>query len=158
MRTIVDPWEQQRKLAKTTVAWSIGSLAAGTAWATRRDRWWRSFGQQHIGWGLVDLGIVAIVQGLQHREMNRLLDPYDADVVDRRRRHLCYILIGNAIADAGYVLMGAAMWRRLRHNPRAAGAGAAIIVQGLFLLVHDSHHARVLRTPRAVDGARVDPR
>lgn len=158
MRTRIDPWEQQRTLAKTTIAWSIGSLAVGTAFATRRDRWWRSFGQQHVGWGLVDLGIVAIVQGLQHREMNRLPDPYESDVLERRRRHLSYILIGNAIADAGYAVMGAAMWRRLRHNPRAAGAGAAIIIQGLFLLVHDSHHARVLRTPAAVGEAEADSR
>jgi hypothetical protein len=28
-----------------------------------------------------------------------------------------------------------------RTNPRASGAGAAIMLQGLFLLLHDAYHA-----------------
>ncbi len=28
-----------------------------------------------------------------------------------------------------------------RKDPRASGAGAAIMLQGLFLLLHDAHHA-----------------
>lgn len=145
MRTTPDPWVQQRTLARTTVAWSVGSIGIGALLWSRRDRWWRSFGQQHVGWGLVDLGIVAIVQGLQRREMTRLPDPYDATVLERRRRHLRAILIGNAVADAGYVATGAVMWARMRDNPRAAGAGAAIVIQGAFLLLHDAHHARECR-------------
>lgn len=152
MRTTPDPWRQQRTLATTTVVWSIGSLALGTVLATRRDRWWRSFGQQHAGWGLVDLGIVAIVQGLQRRAMNGLPDPYDAIVLDRRRRHLRAILIGNAVADAGYVAIGALMWGRMRDDPRAAGAGAAIAIQGSFLLLHDAHHARKCRPATPAGG------
>lgn len=154
MRTTPDPWLQQRKLATTTIVWAIGSVTLGAVLATRRDRWWRSFGQQHVGWGLVDLGIVAIVQGLQHREMSRLPDPYDAVVLDRRRQHLRAILIGNAVADAGYVTTGALMWQRMRDNPRAAGAGAAIVIQGAFLLLHDAHHARECRPSAAVGPSR----
>lgn len=141
MRTSPDPWRQQRELATTTIVWSLGSLALGTVMAPRRDPWWRSFGQQHVAWGAVDLGIVAVVQALQRREMTRLPDPYVPAVLERRRRHLRAILIGNAVADAGYVTTGLVMWRRMRDRPRAAGAGAAIVVQGLFLLLHDAHHA-----------------
>lgn len=149
MNSATDPWEQQRTLAKTTTGWAVASMVVGAVWASRRDPWWRSFGQQHLGWGLVDLGIVVVVQGLQRREMSRLPDPYDADVVDLRRRHLHKIMLGNAIADAGYVLTGAGMCRKLRHKPRGAGAGAAIVIQGVFLMVHDAYHARLGATPKA---------
>ncbi len=140
--TSMDAWERQRALARTTVVWALGSIGVGALLASRRDRWWRSFGQQHLGWGAVDLGIVGIVQLLQRRAMERLPDLYDPEVLDVRRRHLRRILLGNAIADVGYVVVGAVMWRRLRSNPRAAGAGAAIVIQGTFLLLHDGHHAR----------------
>ena len=135
-------------MAKTTTVWAAGSLLAGAVWVTRKDPWWKSFGQQHIGWGLVDLGIVVVVQGLQRRAMGRLPEPYDAAVLERRRRHLHKIMLGNAIADAGYVLTGAVMCRKLRHKPRGAGAGAAIVVQGAFLMVHDAYHARLSATPK----------
>lgn len=81
--------------------------------------------------------------------MNRASDPYDAAVVERRRQHLHKIMLGNAIADAGYVLTGAVMCRKLRHKPRGAGAGAAIVIQGAFLMLHDAHHARLSATPKA---------
>ena len=137
----MDAWERQRALARTTVVWAAGSIGVGAVLATGRNPWWRAFGQQHLGWGAVDLGIVAVVQALQERTMSRLRDPNEPAILDQRRRHLRRILVGNAVADAGYCVVGAVLWRRLRTNPRAAGAGAAIVIQGAFLMAHDSYHA-----------------
>ena len=133
-------WERQRLLARTTVGWAVGSIGAGAAWATRTDPWWHSFGVQHVGWGVVDLGIVAIVNRLQTRRMRGLADPYDPAALEDQRRRLHRVLVANAIADAGYCAVGAILWRR-KDRPRASGAGAAIVIQGAFLLLHDAHHA-----------------
>jgi uncharacterized protein DUF6992 len=158
----MNAWDRQRSLARTTVVWAAASIAAGGALASRRDPWWRSFGQQHVGWGVVDLAIVGVVQAAQRRRLSRLADPYAPSTLERERRHLRTILVVNAIADAGYCALGAELARR--SDRRAAGAGAAIVIQGAFLLLHDSHHAWRLmrgveaagRSRHADDGASAD--
>jgi hypothetical protein len=135
----VDPWERQRALGRTTIVWSALSIAAGLIFATRRDRWWRAFGRQHAGWGVVDVLIVAVAARLKARRMRRLPDPYDPAAMLRERRTLRGVLLGNVVADGAYVAAGAVLWNR--EDPRASGAGAAIVLQGLFLLLHDAYHA-----------------
>jgi uncharacterized protein DUF6992 len=135
----VDPWERQRALGRTTIVWSALSIAAGLIFATRHDRWWRAFGQQHAGWGVVDVLIVAVAARLKARRMRRLPDPYDQAAMRREQRTLRAVLLGNVVADAGYVAAGAVLWSR--EDPRASGAGGAIVLQGLFLLLHDAYHA-----------------
>lgn len=137
----MDPWQRQRALARTTVWWGVGSVGIGLALAARPDRWWRVFGLQHAGWGVVDLGIVAGVTLAQNRQMRRLANPYAPAELERQRRRLRTVLLINVVADAGYVVGGAALWRGRRERPAAAGAGAAIVIQGTFLLLHDGYHA-----------------
>ncbi len=141
MSASLDPWARQRSLARTTVVWGLASMGIGGVLATRQNRWWRAFGQQHLGWGAVDLGIVAVVQASQRRSMARLPDPYAAPTLAWQERKLHRVLLGNAIADAGYCVVGAVMMAKLRDKPRGAGAGAAIVIQGAFLMVHDGYHA-----------------
>ncbi len=136
----MDAWERQRELARTTTRWALGSIAAGAVLAARPDPWWRAFGRQHVGWGAVDLAIVALVNTLQARRMCRLPNPYGPAELEHERRTLRRVLLVNVVADAGYVVLGAVLWRG-RQDPRASGAGAAIVVQGTFLLLHDAHHA-----------------
>ena len=95
--------------------------------------------QQHVGWGVVDVLIVAVAARLQARRMTRLPNPYDPLAMQREQRTLRDVLLGNVVADAGYVVTGAVLCSR--KDPRASGAGAAIMLQGLFLLLHDAHHA-----------------
>jgi hypothetical protein len=135
----VDPWDRQRALGRTTIVWSAVSIAAGLIFVTRRDRWWRAFGQQHVGWGVVDALIVAAAARLKARRMRRLLDPYDPVAMRREQRTFRAVLLGNVVADAGYVVAGAVLWSR--KDALASGAGAAIVLQGLFLLLHDAYHA-----------------
>ena len=140
----MDAWERQRSLARTTTVWAVGSIAVGLALATRPDPWWRAFGQQHLGWGAADLGIVAVADLLRTRRMRRLPNPYAPVALDRERRHLRTVLLASVAADVGYVVGGAILWRRCRSDPRAAGAGAAIVLQGAFLLLDDGAHVRGL--------------
>jgi hypothetical protein len=135
----VDPWERQSAPGRTTIGWSAASIAGGLVLARRQDRWWRAFGQQHAGWGAVDLLIVAAAARLRARRMRRLSNPYDPVAIQREQRTLRAVLLGNVVADAGYVVTGAMLWSR--NDPRASGASAAIVLQGLFLLLHDAHHA-----------------
>ncbi len=136
----MDAWDRQRALARTTTFWGAGSIAVGVILAVRSDRWWRAFGQQNAGWGAVDLGIVAVVNALQARRMRRLPDPYAPEALEHERGSLHRVLLVNVGADLAYVVVGAALWRR-RHSAMASGAGAAIVVQGLFLALHDAYHA-----------------
>lgn len=72
--------------------------------------------------------------------MRRLPDPFSPAALEHERAQLHRVLLINVVADAAYVAVGVALWRSAR--PGAAGAGAAIAVQGAFLLLHDAQHAR----------------
>jgi uncharacterized protein DUF6992 len=136
----VDVWDRETSLARTTVAWGSASTVAGLAVAAaRRDSFWRSFGLQTAGWGAVDLAVAVVGRRLQERRMRNLPDPYAPEAQEHERQKLRKVLIVNVVADVGYVVLGAVLARHDR--PEVAGSGVAIIVQGGFLLVHDSLHA-----------------
>jgi hypothetical protein len=136
----MDVWARESALARTTVAWGAASTAGGLATvAATSDPYWRSFGWQTGGWGVVDLGIAVVGLRFQGRRMRKLPDPYAPDAQDRERRKLRNVLWVNAVADVGYVALGAVLARS--HRPTVAGSGVAIVVQGAFLLVHDTVHA-----------------
>lgn len=149
-------WQQERSLARVTVGWGGANVAAGLVLALRRDPWWCAFGWQTAGWGAVDLGIAVLAGRLQDRRMRRSPDPYAPAALAAERRGLRRVLVANAVADVGYVVLGAVLARSAR--PRVAGAGVAVVLQGAFLLVHDSYHAgragpRLEDPPAAVPSA-----
>jgi hypothetical protein len=135
----VNAWERQHALARTTVVWAAGSIAVGGILATRQNPWWRAFGQQHVGWGAADLGIVAVLNVVQARRRSRMSHPDGPRTLEREQRRLRQVLWVNVAADAGYLLGGIALWRHPK--AQASGAGAAIAVQGAFLMLHDGYHA-----------------
>ena len=141
-------WQQERALARTTVGWGLGSVAAGLvlAVAGRSRPWWRAFGWQHAGWGAVDLVIAVVAERLQDRRMQRHADPDAASALESERVTFHRVLLANVIADAGYAGLGIVLARHRRS--RVAGAGAAVAMQGMFLLLHDAHYAwRTRRDP-----------
>jgi len=71
--------------------------------------------------------------------MRRLPDAYAPAAQEAERVTLRRVLLVNEAADVGYVALGVGLARDAR--PRLAGAGVAIVMQGAFLLVHDSIHA-----------------
>ena len=71
--------------------------------------------------------------------MLRHPDPYASAALEAERATFFRVLLVNVVADAGYVGLGIALTRHQRR--RAAGAGAAVAIQGAFLLLHDAHYA-----------------
>lgn len=107
--------------------WAAGSLLAGAVLSA--DRRTRGFGRQSAAWGAVD-GAIALV-GARRQAAGRATPP------QRLRR----VLLVNAGLDVGYLAAGAWLVRRTRWR----GDGAAVLVQGAFLLWLDVTSARRLR-------------
>ena len=105
--------------------WAVGSLLLGAALSA--DPRTRAFGRQTAAWGLVD-GAIALV-GARRQAAGGTTPPA------RLRR----VLLVNAGLDVGYVAAGAALLRT-----RWRGDGAAVVVQGAFLLWLDATAARRL--------------
>lgn len=129
---MTDVHDVQRRLPRQLGAWAAVSVVAGCALerAGRRrdDQALTGFGRQCLLWGVVDGGIAALGQATVHRHIER----------SRLRR----ILLANAVADVAYVA-GGLLWAR-RGTPAARGSGAAVALQGTFLLVLDVSHARAV--------------
>jgi hypothetical protein len=118
----------ESRLTAALGRWAAGSVAVGALLSVPRGT--RGFGRQTLAWGAVD-GAIALV-GSRRRAARGPTDP------ERLRR----VLLVNAGLDVGYLATGA--W--LVRDGRWRGDGAAVVVQGLFLLVLDSAAARALRT------------
>ncbi len=106
--------------------WAVGSVVVGGLLAA--DPRTRGFGRQTAAWGAVD-GAVALV-GARRQAAGRTTDPA------RLRR----VLLVNAGLDVGYLAAGAWLSRRTCWR----GDGAAVMVQGAFLLWLDATAARRL--------------
>ena len=114
-------------LMRTLATWSAASVVGGAVvWAAGRDPQVRAFGRQTLAWGAVD----AVIAG------------FGAMRPDPDPRRLRTILLLNCVADVGYLGLAVGAWRRGR-----TGDGAAIAVQGAFLLALDSHYAYHLEVP-----------
>ena len=118
------------RLTRVLGAWAAASTALGAVLAVRPAT--RGFGRQTLAWGAVD-GAIAWA-GTRRRASRGPTDP------DRLRR----VLLLNAGLDIGYVAVGA----RLVRDGRWRGDGAAVLVQGAFLLILDTAAARALGPAR----------
>ena len=128
----------EQTLAAALAAWSAASLAAAAVLARHPGvpRSARGFARQTAAWGAVD-GLVA-AWGTAARRRRGPTEPA------RLRR----VLQVNLALDAGYVVSGLAVLRSSRARSRGWHAdGAAVVVQGLFLLLLDGWAERALREP-----------
>lgn len=109
------------QLNRVFSTWSAASLAGGAAlWAGGRSDAARAFGRQTFAWGVVNAAIAGWAASRPTPDIERL------------RR----ILRINALADVGYIAGGVALYRAGRRPD-----GAAVMLQGAFLLALDSHYA-----------------
>lgn len=110
-----------RQLNQVLATWAAASLVGGAAlWAGGRNQPARHFGRQTFAWGVVNAAIAGWAASRPTPEIERL------------RR----ILTINAVADVAYIGVGAGLYRAGRRPD-----GAAVVVQGAFLLALDSHYA-----------------
>jgi len=110
-----------KDLTRTLALWSAGSIVGGgLVWAAGGSPQVRAFGRQTLAWGAVDAAIAG----------------FSATRPEPDPRRLRRILLINCVADLGYLALAVAAWRKGR-----TGDGAAIAVQGAFLLALDSHYA-----------------
>ena len=117
----------EQDLVRVLGRWGLGSVVAGAVLSL--DPRTRGFGRQTATWGAVD-GVIALV-GARRQAAGRTTD------AGRLRR----VLLVNAGLDVGYVAAGAVLLR----SERWRGDGAAVLVQGAFLLWLDATAARRLR-------------
>lgn len=117
----------EEQLTRVLGGWAAASVAVGAVLAARPGT--RGFGRQTVAWGAVDGAIAGV--GAWRRTAKGPTAP----------RRLRRILLLNAGLDVGY--LGAGAW--LVRDGRWRGDGAAVVVQGAFLLVLDSVAAFRLR-------------
>jgi len=117
----------ESRLTAALGRWAAGSVAAGALLSVPRAT--RGFGRQTLAWGAVD-GLIAFV-GSRRRAASGPTDP----------GRLRQVLLLNVGLDVGYLAAGA--W--LVRDGRWRGDGAAVLLQGAFLLVLDGTAARALR-------------
>ena len=138
----------EKTLTKALVAWSVASISIGLPLALigrKMDSTPVSqFGRQNAVWGAVDAAIAGV--GLMTRRKRGALSD---DQAKRELRKLRNLLVINAVADLGYIAGGVAIVARSRRGMSSlrmgAGDGAAIGIQGTFLLVLDVSQAMRLR-------------
>ena len=120
--------EVEERLTRVLGAWAVTSVAAGAALSVPAAT--RGFGRQSAAWGAVD-GAIAWA-GARKRRAKGPTEP----------GRLRAVLLVNAVLDVGYLAAGA--W--LVRDGRWRGDGAAVLVQGAFLLALDTTAARRLAT------------
>ncbi len=115
--------------------WAVANLAGGSAGALlAQDDAWMAFHASNAAWNVVNLGIAgAGAVGIRRRAQA------GPDAAAAHAARLPRVLAINAGLDAGYMAAGATLWAvaRARDEARLAGAGAALVLQGGWLLGFD---------------------
>lgn len=141
--------EVERQLTAALAFWGAASvLVGGVVWGAGSSDRWIAFGRQTAAWGAIDL----VIAGVGTMRSRRRAGPPSHE--DRGRLHR--VLVVNSVLDVGYVAAGTALavrsdavaesiTRRMPGRRYGAaelrGDGAAIVVQGLFLLGLDTMFA-----------------
>jgi len=133
----------QRRGLRPLLGWGIGSSLLGALLALVPRPFWRQFGLQAAGWGVIDvlLAIAGRRQALLRAE-ELASHARDEAAAARDAEQLRRVLLFNAGLDALYIASGLATAGRYAGQPGRRGFGAGIAVQGLFLLVYDLLFAR----------------
>ena len=115
-------------IARRLLLWGAISTNGGVILQFSRRPFWIGFGQQAIGWGLID-ALIALVAG---RSASR---SFSSSTLRR-------ILLINAGLDVLYMLGGFIFARtKGATDEKLRGQGWGIVLQGLFLFKFDLIHA-----------------
>jgi carboxylesterase len=141
----VNIWQFSALVSARLLAWATASTLIGILLLPARA-FWRGFGAQAAGWGLIDAGIALAGVLFGNRRRAQMPDSHAPAVLAKEAHSLRRLLWINAGLDVLYVLGGWLWARRKRHDAFGRGTGWGIVVQGAFLLAFDVYHA--LRVPR----------
>ncbi len=139
MKDAQDVLQYQLRMMRGLLRWAVLSVLCGvTLWLPGPA--WSGFGWMMLGWGVIN-ALVALGASRSVRARQSAPRPLRDEAKAAAR-----ILWINSALDVLYVGVGAAMIL-LSVLPMTRGAGAAILVQGVWLLGFDLLHA--LRLTRA---------
>ncbi|MCS6825008.1 MAG: hypothetical protein NZ553_00190 [Caldilinea sp.] len=135
----------QNKLTGRLLAWGLLNVIAGVVLQAAPSPFWRAFGQQAFGWGVINAALAVFGRrGLQRK----LARGYPTEEAQRDADNLRRILWVNTGLDVLYITGG---WKlahsRGGRDVKARGHGLGVVVQGAFLLIFDLLH--VIRLPQA---------
>ena len=137
----------QRTISNRLLLWSILSIAGGALMQVARSSSWRAFGQQAIGWGVIDAALAFLGRRGLEKKVQRGYPPIEAANDLRRLRRILWF---NAGLDVLYMLGGLVLLRRDDETQRGHGAG--ILAQGLFLFKFDLIHALLAKQDESKEG------
>lgn len=132
-------WDFGLNVSRDLMRWNMVNIAAGVLLISRRG-FWRGFGSQNIGWGLINIGIATVGgRAMRQRHQKTGLNPITAHQhAKQEASNLKRILLVNAGLDVLYMLGG---WRfahsRNWNERREHGIGLGIVLQGGLLLIFD---------------------
>lgn len=132
-------WDFNRVVSGRLAAWNVINIVVGLVliW---RGGFWRGFGSQHIGWGVINLAIAFFGGRATEARWRSLPDVHAPEVLRRESRNLRRLLWINAGLDVLYMLGG--WWTaRTRTDVRWRGIGWGIVLQGGLLWLFDVIHA-----------------
>ncbi|MEJ5250021.1 MAG: hypothetical protein WHS90_19775 [Caldilinea sp.] len=135
----------QSQLTTRLLAWGLFNVIIGALLQGTSSPFWRAFGQQSIGWGVINTALAIFGR---HGLRRKLARGYPTEEAQRDAHNLRRILWINTGLDVLYVAGG---WQLARSrggvDAKACGHGVGVVVQGAFLFVFDLLHA--IRLPQA---------
>lgn len=137
-------WWFQGRVSTLLFNWNVINIAIGLM-TGRHKGFWRGFGSQAVGWGVINVLIAGVGAHFGAKRRASLPDAESPQVFDRERANLRNVLWVNWALDMLYIWGG---WRALRRakpeQAERAGLGAGVMVQGLLLLLFDTWMLREL--------------
>jgi len=140
---------EEAQLTRILGVWAAASVVLGSStWLVGRkigSEALSGFGRQTAMWGVIDAAIAGAGELSRRRRAPQTIEQH-AQARTRLRR----ILTINAVADVAYIAGGIAVMKRDSQGKArrlTSGDGAAIVVQGAFLLALDTTFAVRLRQP-----------
>lgn len=134
-------WQFQASLSQRLMRWARVNISLGTTLTAQKDRFWRGFGAQCVGWGLINAALAGF--GLRNSQRKQADEDAQTDVrQDAARRNLARILWINTGLDVLYMAGGITLAQTKGREDRFwRGTGHGITVQGIFLFWFDLLHA-----------------
>ncbi|NJL56964.1 hypothetical protein HC928_18785 [bacterium] len=142
----VNYWRFNRGMLMRLLSWNVINIGLGTCLLRDDSTVIRNIGQQAIGWGAINVLLVAFGITTSDRRRRNLEDPFEPQLMQKESKNLYRLLWINNRLNLVYMGFGAWLaFARGKDNEKLWGTGLGIIIQGALLFIHDSIHARRLK-------------